>query len=62
MATLADSVAKTAPLTAADLALVKIHGSKFGYASFGKTMRGNFVVVDKTLVCKAFFDAEHKLV
>ncbi|KAJ2323021.1 hypothetical protein IWW51_003958, partial [Coemansia sp. RSA 2702] len=53
MVTLEDSVAKTAPLTAADLALVKIHGSKFGYASFGKTMRGNFVVVDKTLVCKA---------
>ncbi|KAJ2369382.1 hypothetical protein H4S01_001034 [Coemansia sp. RSA 2610] len=62
MATLADSVAKTAPLTAADLALVKIHGSKAGYTSFGRAMRNNYIVVDKTLVCKAFFDAEHKLV
>ncbi|KAJ2736851.1 hypothetical protein H4R23_001934 [Coemansia sp. Cherry 401B] len=25
-------------------------------------MRNNYIVVDKTLVCKAFFDAEHKLV
>ncbi|KAJ1841007.1 hypothetical protein LPJ70_004397, partial [Coemansia sp. RSA 2708] len=58
----AGNAAKTAPLTAADLALVKIHGSKAGLASFGKAMRGDHIVVDKTLVCKAFFDTEHKLV
>ncbi|KAJ2307100.1 hypothetical protein IWW55_001137, partial [Coemansia sp. RSA 2706] len=58
----AGNAAKTAPLTAADHALVKIHGSKAGLASFGKAMRGDHIVVDKTLVCKAFFDTEHKLV
>ncbi|KAJ2322192.1 hypothetical protein IWW52_000247 [Coemansia sp. RSA 2704] len=56
------SESQSEALTVADLSQFKIHGSEVGYNGFEYILRSGKLVIDKTLVCKAFFDTESKLV
>ncbi|KAJ2844988.1 hypothetical protein IWW36_004969, partial [Coemansia brasiliensis] len=47
---------------AVDWSLTRIHGSNTGYPSFKQAMKNNGLFIDKTLLCKAFFDIKETVI